>query len=46
VAAEERIDMQRRIRDVLQARDGALLVITDEKDGALLRVAPGSTNSQ
>jgi len=37
---EERIDMKRRIRDVLQARDGALLVITDEKDGALLRLTP------
>ena len=37
---EERIDMKRRIRDVIQARDGALLVITDEKDGALLRLTP------
>jgi glucose/arabinose dehydrogenase len=37
---EERIDMKRRIRDVLQARDGALLVVTDEKDGALLRLTP------
>jgi aldose sugar dehydrogenase len=37
---EERIDMKRRIRDVLQARDGALLVITDEKNGALLRLTP------
>lgn len=40
VAGEERIDMQRRIRDVIEARDGALLVITDEKNGALLRVTP------
>ena len=37
---EERIDMKRRIRDVMQASDGALLVITDEKDGALLRLTP------
>jgi glucose/arabinose dehydrogenase len=37
---EERIDMKRRIRDVAQARDGALIVITDEKDGALLRLTP------
>jgi aldose sugar dehydrogenase len=37
---EERIDMKRRIRDVLQAKDGALLVITDEKNGALLRLTP------
>ncbi len=40
VAGEERIDMQRRIRDVIEARDGALLVTTDEKNGALLRVTP------
>lgn len=37
---EERIDMKRRIRDVAQAGDGALIVITDEKDGALLRLTP------
>lgn len=40
VVGEERIDMQRRIRDVIQARDGALLVITDHKDGELLRLTP------
>jgi aldose sugar dehydrogenase len=46
VSAEERIDMQRRIRDVLQAGDGALLVITDDKDGELLRLTPASSSSQ
>lgn len=40
VASEERIDRQRRIRDVMEARDGALLAVTDEKNGALLRVTP------
>jgi glucose/arabinose dehydrogenase len=40
VTSEERIDMQRRIRDVIQARDGAVLVITDDKKGELLRVTP------
>jgi glucose/arabinose dehydrogenase len=40
VTAEDRIDMQRRIRDVIQSGDGALLVITDEKDGALLKLTP------
>ena len=40
VTAEERIDMQRRIRDVIQARDGALLVITDDPKGELLRLTP------
>lgn len=42
VTAEERIDMGRRIRDVLEARDGALLVITDDRNGELLRVTPAS----
>ena len=40
VVNEERINLQRRIRDVIQARDGALLVITDHKDGELLRLTP------
>jgi glucose/arabinose dehydrogenase len=42
VAAEERIDMQKRIRDVLQARDGALLAITDDAKGELLRLTPAA----
>lgn len=37
---EERITMGRRIRDVLQASDGALIVVTDHKDGELLRLTP------
>jgi glucose/arabinose dehydrogenase len=40
VQAEERIDMQRRIRDVLELADGALLVIVDDKNGELLRLTP------
>jgi glucose/arabinose dehydrogenase len=43
VKAEQRIDMQRRIRDVLQLRDGALLVIVDDKAGELLRLTPASS---
>jgi aldose sugar dehydrogenase len=46
LSAEERIDMQRRIRDVIQARDGALLVITDDQKGELLRVTPASSGSR
>jgi glucose/arabinose dehydrogenase len=42
VTGEERIDMQRRIRDVIQARDGALLVIVDDKAGELLRLTPAA----
>ena len=40
VTGEERIDMQRRIRDLVQAGDGALLVISDDQNGELLRVTP------
>lgn len=40
VTDEERIDMGRRIRDVIEAPDGAILVMTDGKDGELLRLAP------
>jgi aldose sugar dehydrogenase len=46
VTGEERIDMQRRIRDVVQASDGALLVITDDKSGELLRLTPASSNTR
>jgi glucose/arabinose dehydrogenase len=42
VKTEERIDIQRRVRDVLQLRDGALLLITDDKNGELLRVTPAA----
>lgn len=40
VAMEERINMRRRIRDVIQASDGAILVIVDDKSGDLLRLTP------
>ena len=33
-------DLRQRIRDVRQGPDGLLYVITDEDDGALLRIAP------
>jgi glucose/arabinose dehydrogenase len=46
VTGEERIDMQRRIRDVVQARDGALFVITDDRSGELLRLTPASSNTR
>jgi glucose/arabinose dehydrogenase len=44
VISEERVDMQKRIRDVLQMPDGALLVITDDKNGELLRLTPARDN--
>jgi glucose/arabinose dehydrogenase len=43
VTGEERIDKQRRIRDVIQACAGALLVIAD---GELLRVTPASATNR
>lgn len=36
---EERIGMQRRIRDVIQAPDGSLLLLVDDKNGSLLKVS-------
>ena len=40
VGVEERIDMKRRIRDLIQTSDGAILVIVDDKSGDLLRLTP------
>ena len=40
VANEERVAIGRRVRDVIQAPDGALMVITDHKDGELMKVTP------
>ncbi|ADJ29270.1 PQQ-dependent sugar dehydrogenase [Nitrosococcus watsonii] len=40
VTAVERIDMQRRIRDVIHAPDGAVLLLTDGDNADLLRLTP------
>ncbi|GGZ60350.1 dehydrogenase [Lysobacter xinjiangensis] len=45
IAAEERIDVKRRIRDLLQMPDGSLLVIEDAKAGALLRLQPDGAST-
>jgi aldose sugar dehydrogenase len=42
VKSEERIGLHRRIRDVLEARDGSVLLLTDAKDGELLRLTPAA----
>jgi glucose/arabinose dehydrogenase len=42
VKNEERINMGRRMRDLVQASDGAILAVTDDKQGELLRLTPGS----
>lgn len=40
VVGEERISLDQRIRDVEQGPDGAVYVLTDEPDGAILRLTP------
>ncbi len=40
VTSEERIELGRRIRDVEQASDGAIIVATDDDDGRLWRLTP------
>lgn len=46
VKNEERLNMGHRIRDVMQAADGALLALTDEKAGALLRLTPPTKSTR
>jgi glucose/arabinose dehydrogenase len=46
VKNEERLNMGRRIRDVLQASDGAILAVTDDKNGELLRLTPAKGSSR
>jgi glucose/arabinose dehydrogenase len=36
------VDLRQRIRDIRQGPDGLLYVLTDEKEGALLRIEPAS----
>ena len=40
VTIEERLDMKRRIRDVIQGKDGEILLIVDAKEGELLKLTP------
>lgn len=40
VTSEERISLQKRIRDVIQAPDGSVLLLTDATNGELLRLTP------
>jgi glucose/arabinose dehydrogenase len=40
VTGAETINMGKRIRDVAQAPDGAVLLLTDGDDAELLRLAP------
>lgn len=45
VNIEERIDMKRRIRDLIQTPEGAILVIVDGKGGDLLRLTPSGARA-
>ncbi len=40
IESEERLDVNLRVRDVIQAPDGTLLLMKDGPDGALMRLAP------
>lgn len=40
VTDEERIDMKMRVRDVIEAPDGAVLILSDGGNGELLRLTP------
>jgi len=42
-AEDERLDMRMRIRDVIEAPDGAILVLSDGNNGELLRLTPAKT---
>ncbi len=44
VTSEERLPINKRIRDVAAAKDGSVLLLTDGKDGELLRLNPEVTS--
>jgi aldose sugar dehydrogenase len=46
VKNEERLNMGRRIRDVLQAPDGAILAISDDKNGELLKLTASARTTR
>lgn len=46
VTGEERFDLDAgRVRDIAESEDGALWIVTDEDNGRLLRLTPGSEAS-
>lgn len=45
VVAEEWLDIGRRVRDIDQAPDGTLWLVTDHDDGELMRIVPGNAES-
>jgi glucose/arabinose dehydrogenase len=45
VVGEEKLTIGRRVRDVRQGPDGYLYLLTDEDDGALLRILPSGEHA-
>lgn len=45
IAVEERINMERRIRDLAQAPDDSLYALVDAKEGKLIRLLPVRTDA-
>lgn len=46
VTDEDRLDMKLRIRDVIEAPDGAVLLLSDGGNGELLRLTPGEAGGK
>jgi glucose/arabinose dehydrogenase len=42
--SEEKLSIGQRVRDVSQAPDGGLYILTDEGDGALMRIVPAGSS--
>ena len=38
------VDLRQRVRDIRQGPDGLIYLLTDEKEGALIRLEPASAN--
>ncbi len=45
VVAEEWLDIGRRVRDIKQAADGTLWLVTDHDNGELMRIVPGDAEA-
>lgn len=46
VTDEDRLDMKLRIRDMIEAPDGAVLLLSDGGNGELLRLTPGEVSGK
>ena len=45
-AEAERLDMKTRVRDVIEAPDGSVLLLSDGNNGELLKLTPGEKSGQ